>query len=145
MEVEFPLPPNAFTLVEEKLREHGRRFGRSPAELLTAILTGRIKPIRQEDEIVVMDVPDYIYDRVVEALRAWPETHGEDFGTFVVMLALGRYDLVEVPPERPRRTNGHRKPPIPRCRVCGRPLKSPEAIAKGIGPVCEAKLQTQAA
>ena len=113
MEVEFNLPPDAFALVDGKLRELGRRFGLRPSELLTAILTGRIKPIRQEDEAVVMDVPDYIHDRVVEAIRAWPETHdGQDFGTFVIMLALGRYDLVEVPPERPKkRTNGHRNVP----------------------------------
>lgn len=27
------------------------------------------------------------------------------------------------------------------CRICGRPLKNPDSIAKGIGPVCEKKLR----
>ncbi|MDF1509714.1 DUF6011 domain-containing protein [Robertmurraya sp. DFI.2.37] len=27
------------------------------------------------------------------------------------------------------------------CPVCGRPLKSPKSISKGIGPVCEKKLE----
>jgi len=27
----------------------------------------------------------------------------------------------------------------PRCRRCGRPLKTPESIAAGIGPVCARK------
>lgn len=143
MEIEaFRMTDEEFSAVERALRKYGERFGLRPSELLTAILLGRIKPIPQEDDPVTMNVPDDVYDRVVGAIRAWPETHnGEDFGTFVVKLALGRYDLVETPPERPKqRTNGHRKP-TPRCRVCGRPLTSPEAIAKGIGPVCEARLQ----
>ncbi len=145
MEIEvFRMTDEEFSAVDRALRKDGERFGLRPSELLTAILLGKIKPIPQKDEPVSMNVPDGVHDRVQEALRAWPETHGEDFGTFVVKLALGRYDLVETPPERPRRTNGYRKP-IPRCRVCGRPLKSPQAIAKGIGPVCEARFQMQAA
>jgi hypothetical protein len=28
---------------------------------------------------------------------------------------------------------------MPRCRICRRELTNPESIAKGIGPVCEAK------
>lgn len=28
----------------------------------------------------------------------------------------------------------------PRCRVCGRSLRSPSSVAKGIGPSCERKL-----
>ena len=145
MEVEFTIPSdNAFTLADRALWKYAHRFGLRPSELLTAILLGRIQPIQQQDEAVVMDVPDDIHDQVEEAIRAWPETHdGQDFGTFVVMLALGRYGLVEASPERFRRTNGHRKP-TPQCRVCGRPLTSPEAIAKGIGPVCEAKLMQAA-
>ncbi len=144
MEIEvFRMTDKEFSAVDRALRKYGERFGLQPSELLTAILLGRIQPVPQPDDPVTMNVHEDVRDRVLEAIRAWPETHdGEDFGTFVVRLALGRYDLVEAPPERPRRTNGHRRPT---CRVCGRPLTSPEAIAKGIGPVCEARLQTQAA
>ena len=28
------------------------------------------------------------------------------------------------------------------CRVCGRPLHDPESVKKGIGPVCESRLDT---
>jgi hypothetical protein len=27
------------------------------------------------------------------------------------------------------------------CKICGRPLKNPDSIAKGIGPVCEKKMR----
>ncbi len=30
----------------------------------------------------------------------------------------------------------------PTCQICGRELKAPESIAKGVGPECEAKQQS---
>ncbi len=27
------------------------------------------------------------------------------------------------------------------CRVCGKPLTDPESVKKGIGPVCESRLE----
>ena len=156
MEVEFTLPTDhAYDIVSETLRQQARRFGLRPSELLTAILTGRIMPIRRkgcpvsfrdcgQSTAVVFNVPNDVHFAVVLAMRDWPKTHPEaSFGEFVLNLALGLYDLVEAPkPRNNHRKNGHA---TPRCRVCGRPLTSPEAIAKGIGPVCEAKLQMQAA
>ena len=157
-EVTFLLPSEAvFTLAERELHRLGRRFGMRPSQLLLAILQGRIAPIPQtgcrvartgdcqEQSIIVsMDAPEDAYERASAALKAWREAHPEqDFGDFVLNLALGHYDLVEAP-RQTQRDHGHR-PPTPRCRVCGRPLRSPEAIARGVGPVCEAKLQTRAA
>ncbi len=152
MEVEFALPTDhAYDIVSEALWQQARRFGMRPSELLTAILTGRIMPIRRkgcpvsfrdcgQSTTVVFEAPD----NAASTAARWSETHPEaSFGEFVLNLALGLYDLVEAPKSRNNhRKNGHA---TPRCRVCGRPLTSPEAIAKGIGPVCEARLQTQAA
>lgn len=28
----------------------------------------------------------------------------------------------------------------PRCKVCGRPLRNPNSVAKGMGPSCERKV-----
>jgi len=30
-----------------------------------------------------------------------------------------------------------------RCRVCGRPLRVPKSVERGIGPVCWARLQKE--
>ncbi len=155
-EVEFTLPSEgAFDLTNEALRRLGRRFGMRPGQILRALLAGRIIPIRREGCLVisngcnqattvVFDVPDEEALSLIRAMREWPEKHdGLTFGDFLINVALGHFDLVEAPRRREHhRNNGHARP---RCRVCGRPLTSPEAIAKGIGPVCEAKLQTMAA
>ncbi len=159
-EVTFLLPSEAaFTLAERELHRLGRRFGLRPSRLLLAILQGRITPIPQtgcrvarvgdcqEQSIIVgMDAPDDAFEQIRQALRTWPESHPErDFGDFVLNLALGHYDLVEAPRRVQTRHDHSQRQPAHRCRVCGRPLRSPEAIAKGVGPVCEAKLQAQAA
>jgi len=149
MEVEFNLPSEAaFDVVNAALRQQARRFGKRPSELVTTILTGRIVPIRQEKGCLVVtgpcgqptpvyfDVPSDEHSAIVAAMQGWPEAHeGLSFGDFILNLALGHYDLVEAP----KRSNGKRRDATPRCRVCGRPLRSPKAIAKGIGPVCEMK------
>lgn len=153
MEVEFTLPSEgAFDLVNQRLHTHGRRFKMLPSQLVQALLSGRIKPIRREGCLVVsqgcdratpvvFDVPDEEFSVLIKAMREWPEAHnGLTFGDFLLNVALGHYELVEAP--RPHKSNGHARP---RCRVCGRPLTSPEAIAKGIGPVCEAKQMKVAA
>ncbi len=156
MEVEFTLPSEgAFDLVNQRLHAHGRRFKMLPSQLLRALLAGRIIPIRREGCLVisngcdqattvVFDVPDRESLSLIRAMREWPETHdGLTFGDFLLNVALGHYDIVEAPRRQTKNNgNGHARP---RCRVCGRPLTSPEAIVKGIGPVCEAKLQTMAA
>ena len=155
-EVEFTLPSEgAFDLTNEALRRLGRRFGMRPAEIAQALLADRIIPIRREGCLVissgcgqattvVFDVPDEESLSLIEAMREWPEAHnGLTFGDFLLNVALGHYDIVEAPRRQTKNNgNGHARP---RCRVCGRPLTSPEAIVKGIGPVCEAKLQTMAA
>ena len=33
-----------------------------------------------------------------------------------------------------------RRKPVPRCRVCGRALRSPDSIARGMGPTCERRV-----
>ena len=157
MEVEFTLPSEgAFDLVNQRLHAHGRRFKMLPSQLLRALLAGQIIPIRREGCLVisngcdqatpvVFDVPDEEFPVLIDAMREWPETHdGLSFGDFLLNVALGHYELAEAPRKRQTKSNGHRNT-TPRCRVCGRPLTSPEAIAKGVGPVCEAKLQTMAA
>ena len=155
-EMQFTLPSDsAFDLVSDALRRLGRRFGMRPSEFVRALLAERIIPIRREGCLVisngcgqattvVFDVPDRESLSLIRAMREWPEAHnGLTFGDFLLNMALGHYDIVEAP-RRQTKNNGndHARP---RCRVCGRPLTSPEAIVKGIGPVCEAKLQTIAA
>lgn len=38
------------------------------------------------------------------------------------------------------KTSKKAAPKVCRCKVCGRVLKSPESIARGIGPTCEQKV-----
>ena len=145
-DVTFFLPSESiFAFVEKKLIQMGHAFGLRPSQLLRAILLGKIMAaaIDEEPLAVNMDVPDHERDMLQQRIDAWPEARdGQTFGEFVVNLALGHYDLREAPRER-EKSNGRARQP--RCRVCGRPLKAPEAIAAGIGPVCMARMRQTAA